>query len=411
MRARFLIVDDDLDLLQALGALGMPVDAARLVGGALPQGHLLVSGLAPAVDRLLREEVRRADLRLADGVSGAPRLLLSGRLEAMKRVALKLQERPDIEGALEAGGRILRACFHAGRRETVAIGPLTAGAGRTLVMGILNVTPDSFSDGGRFLRPEAALRRAHELVDAGADLLDVGGESTRPRGPYGEGAQPVTQEQEIARVLPVLEGLARDLPGVPVSVDTSRAAVAERAIAAGATMINDVRGLASDELADVVRRHPVACCLMHTPGEPQVMAGLTSYEDVLGEVADALCERVARAEARGVPPARLLVDPGFGFGKTAGQGLFLLRHLRTLRSAVGRPLLVGTSRKAFLGAATGVADPAARDRATAASVALAIAGGACVVRVHDAASCRDAVRLADAVASAQEGGAFFETGD
>jgi dihydropteroate synthase len=348
---------------------------------------------------------------VTDGVSGPARLLLSGRLEALKRAALKLQERPDVEGAMEAGGRILRACFHAGRREAVAIGPLTAGMGRTLVMGILNVTPDSFSDGGRHQGPAAAVHRARELVAAGADLLDVGGESTRPRGPYGEGAQPVSEDEELARVLPVVERLARELPGVPVSVDTSRAAVAEAAILAGAVMVNDVRGLASDALADVVRRHPVACCLMHTPGEPQVMAARTDYEDVVGVVADALCEAVGRAEERGVPPARLLVDPGFGFGKTAGQSLFLLRHLRSLRSAVGRPLLVGTSRKGFLGKATGIEDPAERDRATAASVALAIAGGASVVRVHDAASCRDAVKLADAVASAGEGGAFFESGD
>src|SRR5262249_2919894 len=155
-------------------------------------------------------------------------------------------------------------------------------------------------------------------------------------------------------------------------------------------MVNDVRGLESDALADVVRRHEVACCLMHTPGEPQVMARLTTYEDVVGEVAEALCERSGRADARGGPPGRLRGGPGFGFGKTAGGSLFLLRHLGKLRAAVGRPLLVGTSRKSFLGQATGHKDPALRDPATAASVVAAILGGAAVVRVHDAARCRDA---------------------
>ncbi|HWV37768.1 MAG TPA: dihydropteroate synthase [Vulgatibacter sp.] len=411
IRARFLSVDKLPDLGLALRALGFPRGAVDFLAGSLPQGHLLVSGLeAPALE-LLRN--------LVGTVPGAPRILegvrpgavlLSGRLSEIKLIGTRLQDRADVPQAADAGGYVIRACFHAGRFEPVEIGPLRIGGGRALVMGILNVTPDSFSDGGRFVRPEEALARAKALVEAGADVIDVGGESTRPKGPYGEGARPVSVEEERARVEPVVALLHRELPNVPISVDTSKAEVAEAAIQAGASMVNDVRGLADDDLADVVRRHRVACCLMHMPAEPDVMAEHTSYEDVVGEVAAALCDLVDRAEARGVPPARAIVDPGLGFGKTYGQSLFLLRQLPLLVAAVGRPILVGPSRKGFLGHVTG-REVGARDAATAGSVAAALVNGASMVRVHDAAACRDAVLVADAVARAEEGGAFFSDED
>jgi len=411
IRARFLSVDKLPDLGLALRALGFPQGAVDFLAGSLPQGHLLVSGLeAPALD-LLRTLIRTVPgaPRILEGIrSGA--VLVSGRLSEIKLVGMKLQERADVPQAAEAGGLIIRACFHAGRFEPVEIGPLRAGAGKSLVMGIVNATPDSFSDGGRFLDPERALAHARSLVEAGADILDVGGESTRPRGLYGEGAKALTAQEERARVEPVVALLHRELPQVPISVDTSKAEVAEAAIQAGACMVNDVRGLADDDLADVVRRNRVACCLMHMPAEPDVMAQHTSYDDVVGEVAARLCELVDRAEARGVPPARLIVDPGLGFGKTFGQSLFLLRQLPLLVASVGRPVLVGTSRKGFLGHVTG-REVAERDPATAGSVAAAIVNGASVVRVHDAAACRDAVLVADAVARAEEGGGFFAAED
>lgn len=412
IRARFFLLDRDDDLLLALRPLGFPGAAAQFLSSTLSQGHLLLSGLESEAAELVRV--------LCGGQQGLPRLiegdrpgafLLSGRLEQIKRLGMLLQKRPDVEGAYEAGGKVQRACFHAGRHEPVRIGNLQAGAGRTLVMGVVNVTPDSFSDGGRFQAPEAALAHARALVEAGADLLDVGGESTRPKGPYGAGAQPLPAAEELARVEPVVRLIAKEFPEVPISVDTSKAEVAEAAIQAGAVMINDVRGLADDELAEVVRlHHHVACCLMHTPGEPDVMAERTDYEDLIGEVGDALNLLVDRAQARGVPPGRLLVDPGFGFGKTAGQNLFLLRQLSLVRASVGRPVLVGTSRKHFLGHVTG-RPVAERDPATAASAVAAILGGASVVRVHDVASCRDAVRIADAVARSEDGGAWLARED
>ena len=412
IRARFFSLDHGDDLLVALRPLGFPRAPASFLAGTLVQGHLLLSGLGPEAAELVRV--------LCGGKPEMPRILegdragaflLSGRVEQHKRLGMLLQQRADVDGAFLAGGKLLRACFFAGQhRAPVDIGGKQAGAGRTLVMGVVNVTPDSFSDGGRWQAPEAALAHARALVEAGADILDVGGESTRPRGRYGEGWQPLSAQEELARVEPVVRLLARELPGAAISVDTSKAEVAEAAIAAGAVLVNDVRGLRDDALADVVRRHQVACCVMHTPAEPDVMEQHTSYEDVVGEVADALVEFVDRAQARGVPPGRLLVDPGFGFGKTAGQNLFLLRQLSLLGASVGRPVMVGTSRKGFLGHATG-RPVDERDAATAASVALAIAAGAAVVRVHDVTACRDAVRVADAVAGAGEGGAWFAPED
>lgn len=407
IRARYTSVDELESLEFSLQGLGFPKAAADLVASTLIQGHLLVSGLSEELRALARQLVERDGMpnRLEGGTPGA--VLFSGKLAQMKYLGMKFQERAEIPGAVDVGGKILRACFSGGQRGRVRIRGVEAGGERALVMGILNVTPDSFSDGGKLVDPDALLRHATALVEAGADILDVGGESTRPKGLYAEGAAPVDVRTELERVEPALLLLRAEFPDLALSVDTSKAEVAEAAIAAGADLINDVRGLQDEALAKVVARHRIPCCLMHMPAEPDVMSQHTSYEDVLGEVADALMARVEAAQAVGVPMDRILVDPGFGFGKTYGQSLVLLRELRNLRATVGKPILVGTSRKGFLGHVTGrpVAD---RDRATAASVALAITSGASVVRVHDVAACKDAVALANAVAHAKEGGSFFD---
>jgi len=406
IRVRYVSVDSLESLHHALRALGFPGPARDLLTSSALQGHLLVTGLSAEAKALCQELARRPGMpRLMEGASDGA-LLVSGRLGECKLLGTKLQERADVPGADECGGKILRACFFAGRRDTVTIRHLEVGVGPAAIMGILNVTPDSFSDGGTLLRPEALLRRAEELVEAGAQILDVGGESTRPKGPYGEGARPVDPAEERARVEPAVRLLRRSFPDVAISVDTSKAEVARAALGEGADLINDVRGLEDDELARVVAEARVPCCIMHMPAEPDVMARHTDYEDVVGEVAEALCARVDAALARGVRPDGILVDPGFGFGKTYGQSLVLLRELANLRASVGRPILVGTSRKGFLGHVTGrpVAD---RDAATAASAAIAIVHGASIVRVHDAAACRDAVLVADAVAGASEGGRLF----
>ncbi len=272
---------------------------------------------------------------------------------------------------------------------------------RTFVMGVVNVTPDSFSDGGRFISVEAAAAHGEALVAAGADLLDIGGESTRP------GSASVDTEEELRRVVPVVAALSRRLPLVPLSVDTSKPEVARKAVEAGAQLVNDITGLESEAMLRVVAELRVCACAMHMQGTPRTMQRDPTYDDVVAEVLDSLEAKLRRAEAAGIERHRVLVDPGIGFGKTLEHNLFLLKHLASLR-LLGAPVLLGPSRKAFLGALTGGKPPEARDVATAASVAaVAVSRGADVVRVHDVASTRDAVAVADAVARASAGGRRF----
>ncbi len=254
------------------------------------------------------------------------------------------------------------------------------------LMGVVNVTPDSFSDGGLYLDPAAAIAHGQELLAAGADILDVGGESTRP------GAEPVAETEELRRVVPVVEGLA----GATISVDTSKVAVAAAAIDAGASVVNDVTALRGDpEMAALCAERGVSVILMHMRGEPRTMQQNPVYDDVVDEVRAFLVERIESALAAGVAEDRIWVDPGIGFGKTAEHNLELLRRLGEL-AELGRPLVIGTSRKSFIGQLDG---SAARERlgGTIASTVFAAAAGADVLRVHDVAEVRQALTLADAV--------------
>jgi dihydropteroate synthase len=257
------------------------------------------------------------------------------------------------------------------------------------VMGVVNVTPDSFSDGGRHLEPEIAVAAARRMVVEGAAIVDVGGESTRP------GSAGVPVDEELRRVVPVLERLGA---GVPVSVDTTKAEVARRALELGAELVNDVTALRGDpELAGVVADGGAYLCLMHMRGEPRTMQESPRYEDVVGEVAAFLEERLAFAVAQGIPEERVCLDPGIGFGKTVAHNFELLRRLDEL-AALGRPLLVGVSRKSSLGRVLG--DPGATTGPLAASVAAAVAAyerGAAILRVHDVREHVEALAVARAV--------------
>ncbi|MFJ8588639.1 dihydropteroate synthase [Streptomyces sp. NPDC093595] len=268
---------------------------------------------------------------------------------------------------------------------------------RCAVMGVVNVTPDSFSDGGRWFDTTAAVKHGLELVAQGADLVDVGGESTRP------GATRVDEDEELRRVVPVVRGLAAE--GVTVSVDTMRASVARRAVEAGAVLVNDVSGgLADPEMVPSVAAAGVPFVVMHWRGFSENMNSLAVYDDVVAEVVAEVRARVEAVVAGGIDPERIIVDPGLGFAKQAPHDLALLAHLADLR-ALGRPLLVAASRKRFLGhvlAAEGSAPPPARERdaATAAVSALAAREGAWAVRVHEVRATADAVRVARAVEGA-----------
>ncbi len=264
---------------------------------------------------------------------------------------------------------------------------------RTLVMGVLNVTPDSFADGGRFADPDRAADAALAMEAAGADLIDVGGESTRP------GAADLDAEEELARVLPVFERLAGRLR-VPLSIDTYKARVADAAIDRGAGLVNDISALGYDPgLADVVTRRGAALVLMHNRGRSRDMYREARYDDVAREVASELERLVEAAERAGVPRARIIVDPGIGFAKRAEHSLAALAGLPAL-AAVGRPVLVGPSRKSFLTAALGERPADRRDWGTAAAVAASVLLGAHIVRVHAVAEMVDVVRTADAIRQA-----------
>lgn len=257
-------------------------------------------------------------------------------------------------------------------------------ADRPLIMGIVNLTPDSFSDGGRLPTVEAAVAHAQTLLAEGADILDLGGESTRP------GADPVPVDEEIARTVPVITALRAAGVAAPISIDTRNAATARAALAAGAVMVNDVSALTHDpEMAGVVAEAGVPVCLMHAKGDPRTMQDDPRYDDVLAEVRDHLAARVAAAEAAGIARHRILIDPGIGFGKTLAHNLALLRGLPAL-VALGLPVLVGASRKRFIGILGGVDRPDARLGGSVAAALFAAARGARVLRVHDVGQTRQA---------------------
>jgi dihydropteroate synthase len=348
----FKVHDLSLDEAKAL------FEAARALGGDLVLSIKGTEGVLVVADGQLKA--------LATLLAGAPALA-----QTLEHFAERLTERGWRDGA----GRPL------------------AFADRTCIMGVLNITPDSFSDGGKFFDPILAEEQAERMVAEGADIIDVGGMTTRP------GAAEIDALDEMARVLPVVGRLARKLR-VPVSIDTYRADVAEKALDAGASIVNDVSGFTFDaRLAGVCARKNAAVVLMHTPAKPAVMMAHTEYRDLVRDVRKALELARERALAAGIAAERIAVDPGFGFGKTADQGWELLRRLREFQG-LGAALLVGVSRKSMFREITGDAAPAARDAASAAAAAAAVLAGADIVRVHNVAMNRDAVRVADRLARA-----------
>jgi dihydropteroate synthase len=266
---------------------------------------------------------------------------------------------------------------------------------RTYLMGVLNVTPDSFSDGGQFDSVERAVAQARHLVHGGSDILDIGGQSTRP------GAASIDREEELSRVIPVIEAIRRDddeaLSQAIISVDTTRAAVARAAVRAGADIINDISGGTYDRaMLSTVADLGVPVILMHLRGTPATMQQFTDYQDLMADIHEFLQHQIEDAIAVGVKPSRIAIDPGLGFAKTYPQNLQILRQLEQLRD-LGRPLLVGPSRKSFIGSILDQPDPQQRVWGTAAACCAAIAGGADLLRVHDGAEMYDVCRVADAI--------------
>lgn len=335
-----------------------------------------------------------ADAAQARGVAGLSvpesRVVLLGTFGQYRRVLPKLARQPfhlkEIAASVDAALRHFTA--HAPRTVRGAHRTFTVG-GDTRVMGVVNVTPDSFSDGGRFESKAAAVEHALKLEAEGADLIDIGGESTRP------GATPVSPDVEWGRVGPVLAALHGRLK-VPLSIDTRHWEVADQAIDAGADIVNDIQGLRDPAMRQVVARTGAAAVVMHLRGTPATMQADLHYEDLRGEVFGALADWTSQALRDGVPPDRILVDPGLGFGKSGAQNLELLRHVGEFRS-LGFPVLVGASRKSFLGSVIGVEGVDERLEAGIAAAVLAAQAGAAVIRTHDVRPTKRALSLADAV--------------
>lgn len=281
------------------------------------------------------------------------------------------------------------------RGKVLDLGP------RTCIMGILNVTPDSFADGGRYLDPDRALGRAERMAEEGADIIDVGGESTRPAGPYGEGAGPVSADEEVRRTAPVVEKIAAKLD-LPISIDTTKAEVARQALAAGAAVVNDISALRFDpRMAETVAEAGAAVVLMHMKGTPKTMQANPTYGDLLGEIAAFLSERRDAACAAGIGRQQVILDPGLGFGKRFAHNFELIARLSAFH-ALDCPLLVGPSRKSFVGAALNL-PPAERLEGTLAALAFCVAGGAHILRVHDVRAARRAIRVAEQIVACAPG--------
>ena len=405
IRARPISAEHPEDLVLAFRRMGLAPASQPALLEALPHTRLLLTGVGRQEEDFLRAGCVSdpgahpswlpGDARARPGAG-----LLTGRAEQFQRLLSAARAESPGLSALEAA---VASALAAGAAPPALVlgGRRFEWGARTHVMGVVNVTPDSFSDGGRYLGAEAAIAHGLALAEAGADLLDVGGESTRP------GSLPVSPEAELARVLPVIEGL-RARTSVPLSVDTTKAEVAREALRAGAHLINDITGFSADaELPRVVAEAGAACCLMHIQGTPATMQQAPRYDDLVEDVLAFLEAAVARAEAAGIARERILLDPGIGFGKTFEHNLYLLRRLNELR-VLGLPLLVGTSRKGFLGRLAGGKPAAERLAATLGSVAsMAALGGADVVRVHDVAEARDALAVADAIRHAEDGGALY----
>ncbi len=398
---RLLKIDSPRDALRELDRIGTGIEARdRLAAKIVPVRIWLGDVRTPAANILKQEMLALGgDAAVTRGAAACveplSNVLLTGTLSQIGRLTRALRDQPFGLGGL--GDRIAEFLSAVERREfTVKIrhGELDFGK-RTLVMAVVNVTPDSFSDGGRFLDPDAAVERGLRGAEEGADVIDIGGESSRP------GARPVDAEEELRRVIPVIERLASRVR-VPLSVDTAKARVAAEALRAGASIVNVVGALALDpEVAAVAAREEAALVLSHMRGRPETMQAEAAYpRGVTGEVVEELARAMAEAESRGVDRERIIVDPGLGFSKRAAHSWEVLRRLEELRT-LGRPILVGTSRKSFIGEATGL-PVGERFPGDAAAIAIAVMNGAQMVRVHEVAETIPVLRMAEAIRDAGE---------
>ena len=391
---RCLHITDANEAIQQMKKMGVDPIGVRLMEGKTLHFNLRVEGIEPRRANLLKQEMLSlggdvaVDGRGFDCSAEQTDALLMGTQKHFEKLISKLEQYPDLQPLGHSIRQTLKNISKTHysircRKRTFMLGK------RTLLMGVLNVTPDSFSDGGLFFDKEKAISHGLKMVEEGADIIDIGGESTRP------GAKPLELEEELRRVIPVIEPLARR-GDVPISIDTYKSAVAKRAIEAGAEIINDISGLHFDPtLAQIAAKEDTPLILMHIRGIPETMQKNVHYDSLFSEILRYLKDSIQRAESAGLDPQQVIVDPGIGFGKTVEDNLLIIKNLQEFR-ILGKPILLGTSRKSFIGKIL-EAGPGDRIEGTISSIAIGVLNGAHIIRSHDVLQAKRAIAVADAI--------------
>lgn len=381
--------------------LGVGVDATgiKLMKGKALHFNLKIEGIDPRIANLLKQEMlslggdAALDQKSLDCSSKKTDSILMGTQKQFEKLALKLDQYPDFQSIGKSLRETIENFFKTHfsircRKKTYTLGK------QTLLMGVLNITPDSFSDGGLYFDKEKAIAHGLRMVEEGADFIDIGGESTRP------GSKPIGLEEELRRVIPVIESLSKEIP-VPISIDTFKSKVAEKAIEAGAEIINDISGLHFDpELGKVAAKNDVPIVLMHIRGTPETMQKDVHYDSLFSEILLYLKESIQRAEFNGIDPHQIIIDPGIGFGKNLEDNLLIIKNLQEFR-VLGKPILIGTSRKTFIGK---ILNKEVNERleGTLSSIAICVLNGAHIIRAHDVLQAKKAIAVADAIRFAGE---------
>jgi dihydropteroate synthase len=391
---RCLHVTSANEAIRQMKKMGVDPTGVKLMEGKTLHFNLKLEGIEPRTANLLKQEMLSLggdvalDGRGLDCSAKQTDALLMGTQKHFEKLIPKLEPYPDLHSLGQSIKETLKNIskteysIHC-RKRTLTLGK------KTLLMGILNVTPDSFSDGGLFFDQDRAISHGLRMVEEGADIIDIGGESTRP------GSKPIELEEELRRVIPVIESIAKEAD-VPISIDTYKSAVAQRAVEAGAEIINDISGLHFDPgLAKIAAKGNIPLILMHIRGTPETMQKNIHYDSLFSEILQYLKDSIKRAESAGLNPGQIIIDPGIGFGKTLEDNLLIIKNLHEFR-ILGKPILLGTSRKSFIGKILN-AEPDDRLEGTLTSIAIGVFNGAHIIRSHDVLQTKKAIAVADAI--------------
>jgi len=391
---RCLHITNANEAIQQIKKVGVDPTGLKLMEGKTLHFNLKVEGIEPRTANLLKQEMLSlggdvaVDGRGLDCSTKQTDALLMGTQIHFEKLILKLDQYPDLnplgQSVKETLKNISKTQYSIRcRKRTLTLGK------RTLLMGVLNVTPDSFSDGGLFFDKNKAISHGLRMVEEGADIIDIGGESTKP------GSKPIELEEELRRVMPVIESIAKEVD-IIISIDTYKSAVAQRAIEAGAEIVNDISGLHFDpDLAKVAAKGNIPLILMHIRGTPETMQKNVHYDSIFSEILQYLKDSIQRAESAGLDPRQIIIDPGIGFGKTVKDNLLIIKNLHEFR-ILGKPILLGTSRKSFIGK---ILNTEVEDRleGTLSSIAIGVLNGAHIIRSHDVHQAKKAITVADAI--------------